>query len=381
MHPFVALWLKIIGAVAAIALLVPVGFVAYAFLSADTFPPVIENYQPVTFAERTSTPFYYSIGDKLYYSDRIDPTANVLFSGKLSTVMPSPDGRHSLVVTDNSLWLVSANGTPAYQVTAVRPYSPQRKTIGEEFYRNDVFQWSADSSRFYLIKDRYYETRGAQLFSIHGELIEYDLASRQFRKVFSPYRAFRSFFAEEGVFFEAANDAGDVNLMVRMGNDSIPVDAVSRKDFRVGDKVIAFRQTPFYTFSIHEYSREIFRSMGLNVEVNREGQPPAVGHLVFKGKRLLSIRHGRGIKGPLNGYNSAHSAFLPGNRFFLLNLYTGSFSGQLLIDTDTGDYKTLPKDTRVYRNINTHNFDNWTITKRGVSVDLTLQERQAQVYW
>lgn len=380
MHPFLTHWLKIIGGALTLVVLAPVAFFAFVFWTADTSPAVIENYTPTAFNEHSTTPFYYSIGDNLFYSDRIDTASKVLFTGKPESVLPSPNGKHALVVSDGMLWLISPDSGGPIRVTSVAPHSPNGKPIGKDYYRNNYFQWATDSSRFYLIKDRYYETRGAQLFSIHGELTEYDISSNQLRKVFAPFRAYRYFLTDKGIFFEEANDKGDVLLTVWREGFSFPVSDISPNGFRANGKAFQFRSKPFYTFTIHEYSKEVFRSLGLEVERERVNQAPPVGHLHLKTKRLLSIREGRGIKGPLDGYSSIHSAFLPGERYFLLNLYTETFSGQLLIDTLTGQHKPLPKGTRVYRNINTYNFSNWTVTPNGVKVDLTREERSTH-YW
>jgi hypothetical protein len=49
-----------------------------------------------------------------------------------------------------------------------------------------------------------------------------------------------------------------------------------------------------------------------------------------------------------------HSVFLPGDRYFLLNLDNcRNYDGQLLIDTQTGSYERLPRETRVYITLNT----------------------------
>ncbi|MCX7173759.1 MAG: hypothetical protein NT159_07515 [Proteobacteria bacterium] len=68
--------------------------------------------------------------------------------------------------------------------------------------------------------------------------------------------------------------------------------------------------------------------------------------------------------------------------YFLLNLTTGNIDGQLLFDLESGKYKPLPKDSRIYVNINTHNFPTWTITKFNlVLVDRSKEDRQSHIWW
>ena len=197
------------------------------------------------------------------------------------------------------------------------------------------------------------------------------------RKVFAPFRAFRYFTADGiSVFYGEANDQGDVILKVRQGDMSSVVEDISPKGFRTHNNEVPFHTIPFYSFSLNEYADEVLRSNGLKLEVDRQGQPkPGIGHLSINGRRIISVNEDKGLKGPYLGFQSIHSGFLPGERYFLLNLHTGSFDGQLLFDLETGHYKPLPKDTRAYRNINTHNFTDWTITKDGIKVDLTREER------
>lgn len=61
------------------------------------------------------------------------------------------------------------------------------------------------------------------------------------------------------------------------------------------------------------------------------------------------------------------SLFLPGNRYFLFDVpYCGNYGGQLLVDTVTGKYQKLPKDTRVYLTLDTNTFHQFRITGGGM---------------
>lgn len=366
--------LKAIGIALALVVLVPTGLFVFAIVGADTTPSTIVGYAPTEFSETAATPFFYSIGSELRFGGHITSQGGVLFKGPLRSVIPSPDAKKVLVVSESVLWIVGSDGSAPIRITEVDESLEMGKPVGKTFYRHSEIQWAADSSRFYLIKDEFYKSKGAQLYSIHGELTEYDVATGQMRKVFAPFRAFRYFMADGiGTFFGEANDRGDVILMVRQGDTSAVVADISPKGFRANDKVVSFRTVPFYSFSLNEYATEVLRSKGVKLVVDNQG--PRIGHLSINGRRIVSVNEGNGLKGPYLGFHSIHSGFLPGERYFMLNLHTGSFGGQLLFDLETGQYKPLPKDTRVYRNINTNNFSDWTITKDGIKVDLTREEQ------
>lgn len=369
--------LKVVFIALALAILALIGFFQFAVSHANLTPSAIVNYSPNEFAEKAEKPFFYSIGNELRFGDHIEANSRVLFNGSLHSVIPSPDSKWVLVVSDDVLWLLGNDGSAPVRITKVEDIRMGRAR-GQEFFRYTEIQWAENSSHFYLIKDETYNSKGSQLFSIHGELTEYDIATGKMRKVFAPFRAFRYFVAEGvGVFFGEANDQGDVILKVRQGDTSAVVTEISPKAFQANDKATSFSTIPFYSFSLNEYADEILRTKGMSLEV--EGQGPRIGHLSINGRQIISVTEGSGLKGPYFGFQSIHSGFLPGERYFMLNLHTGTFRGQLLLDLETGLYKPLSKDTRVYRNINTRNFADWTITKDGVKVNLPREKRNA--YW
>ncbi len=47
--------------------------------------------------------------------------------------------------------------------------------------------------------------------------------------------------------------------------------------------------------------------------------------------------------------------------------YCGNYQGQLLIDTVTGKYQRLPKDSRVYLTFNTETIPHYRITGGGIT--------------
>ena len=367
---------KIIGIALTLLALAPTGCFLIAKLQAT--PSAIVGYAPNEFIEKTDEPFFYSIGNELRFNDHIEPKDKVLFNRSLNFVIPSPDSKWALVLSENILWIVCNDSSAPLRVTDVDNLRMGRPA-GKKFFRYTETQWAEDSSGFYLIKDETYNSKGSQLFSIHGELTKYNIATSQMQKVFAPFRAFRYFMAKDiGVFFGEANDKGDVSLTVGQGDTSAAVTDISPKSFHTKDKTILFSAIPFYSFSLSEYADEILRAKGVDFSI--EDKNPRIGHLSINGQNIISVSEGKGVNRPYFGLESTHSGFLPGDRYFMLNLRTGNISGQLLFDLKTGQYKPLPKDTRVYRNINTHNFAGWTITKDGIKVNLTREKLNAH-WW
>ena len=88
--------------------------------------------------------------------------------------------------------------------------------------------------------------------------------------------------------------------------------------------------------------------------------------LVIGDRPYLSFTQGEGMKGPFYCSNLHNSVFLPGGRYFMLNVSCDNCEGQLLIDTQTGKYEQLPKDTRVYLALTTDDIPNYRISCGGI---------------
>lgn len=382
--------IRLLGFAGSIVMILGGGLYLLAYWAMHSDPPTIVDYAPTTFAEKAAIPFFYSVGIDpknrnygvdLRYADHFDPQGKVIFPGSLRQVIPSPDNAKALVVSNDVLWIVAADGGVPVRVADVADIYQDRKPLGKKFFRSDEMQWSADSSRVYLIKDEFYESKGVQLFSKHGELYEYDVSSRQLRQVVVPFRAFQYFVADgSGIFYAEPDEHGDLILKVHQGGDIAVVDTISRQGFSAKGKDEKFKALPFHTFSINAYAQDILPSLG--VKVAFEGDKNRIAHLVINGRKLIAVHEVQGAKGRYFGLHSIRSAFLPGNRYFLLNLSTENIDGQLLFDLESGHYRPLPQDSRIYLNINTYNFSAWTITKMNqVAVDRSKEDRDSHVWW
>ena len=371
---FIYLTASVVGMV----LMIPVVlYVLTFFLTLFTHAKstTIVDYSPAQFAAQTDTPFFYSIGHALKYGRRIESGGKTLFSGKLSSVTPSPNGRDAMVVSGGALWIVQTDGAPPKRVVDVSSIYVDPKPVGETFFRSSHLQWSSDSKHIYLIKDQYYETKGSQLFSDHGELFEYTVANGELKRVIAPFRAYQYFQVNNtGIFFSEPDVRGDLIPRLYRDGKISTVDSIGTDGFNIGDKHFSYTTKPFYTFTPHYYARDILRANGVTLRIM--GEKGRVGTLFVNGKKMFTIRAGHGLKGFYYGFDSLRSVLLPGKRYFLLNVHTDTFNGQLLLDVKTGQYKPLPQQTQVYTNTNTWNFSRWSITESAqLKIELTKKER------
>lgn len=354
-------WLRIglisLGVVVGLPFL---GFLAFwAWISWDTYPSNIVAFKPTTFAERTELPFFYSIGNTLMYSNSIDPQARPILEGQITRVLIAPDAKHAAAVVSNQLFVVSGDGSLNRKVTAVSSIYREPKPLGEQFVRDDGFQWSSDSRSLYYIRDEYYASKGSQLFSQKGELWLFDVATSQSRKIISPFRAQKYFLGVGGIYFSEPDEKG--NLVPKYFDENKAQVSIVTTDGKAG----ADRESVFYSFSLHDYERGVLRDK----QVRLERKEDATQRLLLNGKEILSVTRGKGIKGPYHCQNGLlRDVFLPGDGYFLTNVHCGNYGGQLLIEASTGAYKVLPKETRVYPLMNTRTFPKYRITSSGIEV-------------
>jgi hypothetical protein len=78
---------------------------------------------------------------------------------------------------------------------------------------------------------------------------------------------------------------------------------------------------------------------------------------------------GMGLKGPYYCSEPLGSVFLPGDRYFLFNVTCENYGGQVLIDTVTGGYEGLPKDTVVFLTLNTDTYPHYRVGAEGIVIE------------
>ncbi len=94
-----------------------------------------------------------------------------------------------------------------------------------------------------------------------------------------------------------------------------------------------------------------------------------VQDLFINNRKNLSVTQGKGWDGYYYCTELMRSVFLPGHRFFLLNVpFCGNYNGQLLFDLESGRYQELPANTVVFSTLNTDTFKGYRATAYGVEI-------------
>jgi hypothetical protein len=331
----------------------------------------IVDFHPTTFEAKANSKFFYSVGQDLKYSDQIDPHAPTLLHGRVSSFLVSPDGLSIAVVVSRRLMIVKAGSSRREQILRVAPVDSIYKTfrpLGRQFFRDDEFQWSRDSRFLYLVKDEYYRSKGSQLFSRKGELWRYDTESGQRRAIFKPFPASNYFFGPGSlIYFSVPTKSGSLKLKYSDGKQTGTIGTDGSSTVLLGTVKSGLNGFAFYSFSILDYNKAVLPSMGIRFDSESE---PGIMELQVKGKTLLRFTQGKGWDGYYFCVESLRSAFLPGNRFLLLNTpFCSNFNGQLLIDVQSGNYQMLPKDTTAYITANTVSYPHFTINGKGIQIN------------
>jgi hypothetical protein len=134
------------------------------YLSVTEVPSKIADFHPSIFQARAGASFFYSIGGELKYSDTIDPESSTLVRGEIRNFLVSPDNKRLAAVSKGVLMVVGPDHPGIRRVAAVDSIYREPKPLGQDFFRDDNFQWSRDSKTLYLIKDQYYESKGRSYF-------------------------------------------------------------------------------------------------------------------------------------------------------------------------------------------------------------------------
>jgi hypothetical protein len=336
---------------------------AWAYLEASYTQSKIVDFHPASFRAKADTALFYSIGEELKHSDELEPQSPTLLKGQIKNFLVSPDGSMIAVVANGRLSIVVAENAVAREVAPVDSIYREPKPIGQSFYRDDDFQWSRDSKTLYFIRDEYYESKGSQLYSSKGQLWKYDINTGTMQLVLKPFPAFNYFFGrKEGVYFSIPTKDGDLQLKYFDGHGVADVDKPNAWSIAPDHLSTKFAETPFFSFSLIDYQEKALPAKG--VELVIEGQ---FEKLEIDNKPFLLLKEGEGIKGKYFCSDTIRSFLLPGDRYFLFNVpYCRNFNGQLLIDTRTGQYMKLPRNTRVYLTENTMTNPRYKITGSGM---------------
>jgi hypothetical protein len=337
----------------------------------------ISNYRPLDFVEIADSPFFYSIGNQLKYGSRIDESAPSLFevswlNGKLVKVYPSPDNQKAAIVSNRNLYIVKAGRAPLLALENVDHYGPKTMTEGDVYFKWPTLQWHPNSRFIYIAKDRK-QKAWEQHFSKHAILVRIDIENvGVIEELIFDFRSANYFFVgSDSVCFNYAPGDGSVIWKCSTDKGIARARALNSKGIHLDNGVVLTEQRFLsYQPDLHE-SRIWVACYGFSIRQINERQE-ALFYKDAQNNPLLIFNYakGRGFKDhSATGFQRIGGSVLPGGRYALLDLGERSSEGQILLDRVSGHYRKLPKDTRVYRNLNSTHFDDFVFSIDPVSAN------------
>jgi uncharacterized membrane protein YhaH (DUF805 family) len=372
----------------------------------------IVDYRPIEFREITANPFFYTIGNQLKYGESIDADAPTLFSGKRLffftrlmndededrlRVYPSPDNRKAAVVSEEKLYLVRPEKKPALMLEYVD--IPGKKLFfGRNWYRSLSLQWDSASRYIYIIRDHELTPKGTKKtnkrYSSRDAVLErIDTEGITFRteKVLDGFavhfgkNAYASYFYnyflvnDSNVCFEeAASKWKCATAKGRFLIQSHDADEILLEDGTrlKGRKFLSVdHHNRDEGFHVHWYCW--IRHGNLKTWVLKKPRGERTGFLEKYADLSLTPLDGNGspqdglfsrdrpgapliilkrFRPPMdsaapecNSVDTQRSGMLPGERYLFLKL-SYFYPIEILLDRQTGRYRELPNDTRVYVN-------------------------------
>ena len=335
-----------------------------SYLRATFIPPTIVDFRPTDFQVKADKSFFYSIGDELKYSDELNPQAPNLLRGEVRDFQVSPDNTKLAVVANGRLLVVGPERPTVRDVAPVDSIYRDSKPIGQSFYRDRDFQWSEDSRYLYLIRDEYYDSKGSQLFSKKGELWKYGVQTGELHLVLKPFPAYTYFFGQNGgIYFSVPTESGDLQLKYFDGSRVTDVGMPNTSSISPDQLSANSVESPFFSFSIVDSQRTVIAEKEVELVID---QQDGSEKLQIAKKPYLAFARGGGRKEAFYCADISRSVFLPGDRYFLFNVSCKNYEGQLVVDTETGNYRKLPQKTRVFPTMNTRTDRHYRISSGGI---------------
>lgn len=325
----------------------------------------ISDYHPSQFIERAESPFFYSIGKRLKYGSSIDESAPTLFEGSwlngdIVSVYVSPDNQKAAVISNRKLYIARAGRAALLALANVDNYEPKKLSNGDVYFKWPTLQWHPNSQFIYIAKDKK-QKPWEQTFSKEAILVRIDIEDvSNVKELINDFRSMSYFFVgTDNVCFDYAPGDGSVIWRCSTANGLSRVRSMDRTDIHL-DNGVVLNDRPFFSYEPNIYESSVWMARyGFSIRRISERQD-ALFHKDVPNTPLLTFNTGRNIKGHrVNGIGQMGGSVLPGGRYLLLNM---ALEGQFLLDRVSRGYRKLPKETRVYRNLNSTSYEGFTFS-------------------
>jgi hypothetical protein len=323
------------------------------------------NYEPANFSEHAAKPFFFSIGRKLKYGDSIRENAPTvlesmfeerLFGGELTRVYPAPDQKRAAIVKDGKLYLLEPGKPPVFLLEPVDEKSGYHRKLGDIFYIHYELQWDADSRYIFIPRDKKQkfptDKRAWEERDKNKALMRIDIRNPSMVQEIIPTGQFRSstFFLlnDDAICFNFEPGDGSIIWKCSISGNIRMVKSFERNDLVFEDGTTP-ESKPFMSRNINFYDSAVWLTSGgfylalvpnsLTVKFFHKSNPDKPIFIIEGAIERLKGHFSEGL---------GKSVMLPGNRYAFMEMWEHN----LLVDSETGLYKELPKGVRVYVSLN-----------------------------
>ncbi|MDR1163151.1 MAG: DUF805 domain-containing protein [Candidatus Accumulibacter sp.] len=321
---------------------------------------VIVNYRPENFQETADRPFFYSVDGNLKYGVSIDRDAPTLLKGKDKGegklwVWPSPDNRKAAVFSENRLYLAREH-QPLMLLLEKAEFSKDL-AVGEDYYKSGYLQWDEASRYLYVPRDKKQsDTQWSKWFSKDAVLMRIDTENPSNPEIW--IREFRSsnyfLVGDENICFNYLRDDRKEQWKCSVREKTVDMASYSPREIVLANgKRLTERQFVFNKLANGPVGLDLWReSNGLIMKPIEGGMTGLfLGHqskaplLKMKTYRKMKIAKNKYYY-EYNGEYWLGSGALPGKRYAFLVM----LDNNILLDCETGKYREIPKDTKVFVN-------------------------------
>lgn len=348
------------------AWLLPLALAALAVAQPSQVRAQLVGFKPTMFIEEPSAPFFYSVGAKVKFGKVINENSPALFdtsSSKsvISAVLVSPDEKKAAIVSGGNLYIGEAGKPPLLLLENVHAQhdvyaSDSALQPGDTIIKYWQLQWTADSRVIYVPRDKKQARASYSYFSRDAVLLRIDTSNpANVAEVVQDFRSLKYFLlGENALCFDYA--PGDGSVIWKCLHEGGVKGARSIEGNRVllddGSSIVG---RPFVSYWGNDVRVWLSRS-GFSFKI-MDGYT----RLFAKEQTsmpIISIKGATNFKGTYSaGLDQYCCNVLPGGQYALISLQQSNFKGQLLVDGVTGKYRKLPRDTRVYRNLNSFDYE------------------------
>ncbi len=320
-----------------------------------SYEPTLTNFNPQEFEYKLDGPVYYSVENKLYYSQsgEINKSNQLIWSGTFSGLQEvSPDSRYiSLIDTNQNLFIIQNDGKLLAKFSNFN-FSEFDREVETGDYLGNSISWSSNSENLYFLK--FSEYYGFIADSNRMELYKYSSVDNSLTEVYKIKEIFWDKYYlspdEKYLYYETYDYKIDVSYFVKV---DLEYDSIIFRYIDSANNNIRLNPDELHhSHDIGDFDQNAYNKDKIIVNFPDSTDKDLV-YLIENNSHKLLLE---GVLGwhEFKNYHEGYfnwGYFLPGDRYFIAKIESETYSGQLIFDTESGKYMKAKEDLVFYFSI------------------------------